>query len=282
MRILVTGSGGFIGGHLVRTLEKHGHTAYNLDIKDGVGTDNYTFLRHLVERYQPDMIAHLGANCSTAVSLRNPILDYQLNVLGTLNVCEVSRQAGGIPVLFTSTCKIHPGADGLIAPLGVSKKVAEDYLNLYSSVYNVPVVIDRPSTVYGPGQDTSGESGWVATFVQASHEERLITLYGDGTQSRDILYIKDFVRLLVDQIFNFHLYEGQTYDVGGGPENEVSLNELLEYLEHDDIETKPRMKADIQRVVMDNSKVSQVNGWRPQHHWMDGVDQMLFKLKGIE
>lgn len=274
MKILVTGSGGFIGGHLVRTLEEYGHIVYTIDIKDGVGTDNYSATRHFVERYQPDMIAHLGANCSTAISLRNPILDFQLNVQGTFNICEVSRKAGGIPILFTSTCKVHPGEDGLLAPLGTSKRVGEEYLNLYSSLYGVPVVINRPSTVYGPGQDGSKESGWVATFVEAAHTGQPLTLYGDGTQSRDILYIEDFVNLLVDQITNFSLYVGGTYAVGGGRDNEVSLIQMLDHLRYTNIQFAPRLSADIQQVITDNTEVSRVNGWNPLWHWTDGVDCM--------
>jgi len=271
MRILVTGSGGFLGGHLFRVLKARGHEVWGMDKKDGESTSNWSILHHFVKRFQPDLIAHLGANCSTAVSLRDPAVDFQDNVEGTFNVCEVSRHHGNIPILFTSTCKVHPGADGLIAPLGASKRVAEEYLRMYQDTYGIPVVIDRPSTVYGPGQDGTSESGWFTWFIKAALTKHQIELAGDGTQSRDVLYVDDFLTLVVDQIENFGQYAGGTYPVGGGPENEVTLNELLDALAYRNVVHVPRLPGDLQRVVTDNTAASNVRGWVPAISWRYGL-----------
>lgn len=271
MRVLVTGSGGFIGGHLTRVLKQRGHEVSEMDKKDGATTSMYSTLRNFVTRYEPEVIAHLGANCSTAVSLRSPERDFTDNVQGTFNVCEVSRRYGNIPIVFTSTCKVTPGADGKLAPLGASKRVAEEYLKMYRDTYGVPVVINRPSTVYGPGQDGSSDAGWFTWFINAALTEQPIRVAGDGTQSRDVLYVSDMVNLLVDQIENHELYSGGTYNVGGGPANEVSLNTLLNTLEYHNVQYVDRLPADLDRVVTDNSAVTAVNGWRPKVDWVSGM-----------
>ncbi len=279
MNILVTGAAGFIGSHLLRHLENHGHTVASADKRHGRPTTNLSLFQLTVAGSEPDVIVHLGASCSTAVSLADPAADFNDNAVGTFNVAETARQAGGIPVLFVSSVKVNPGADGKVAPLGLSKKVGEDYLRLYGTLYGLPHIILRPSTVYGPGQDGSAEAGWVTWFLRAFLEHRQITINGDGTQSRDILYVDDFVRLLVDQVEHFDAYAGRTYDVGGGPENEASLRGLLAFLGHERVVHDARLPGDLQRVVTDNTTVRGVRGWTPRMPWKDGVLATLDSMR---
>ena len=281
MNILVTGSAGFIGTHLVQQLGRRGHRVTGIDRKHGrPTTDREAFLR-TVDAAEPDVIAHLGASCSTSRSLTDPAYDFHHNAIGTFNVAEAARRAGNIPVIYTSTVKVNPGADGKIAPLGLSKRVGEDYLKLYGDLYGLPSVTLRPSTVYGPGQDGSPEAGWVTWFLRALYNRRQITIHGDGTQSRDILYIDDFTRLLVDTCENFTTYQRpEPYDVGGGPDNELSLLDLLNLWETDtgtrpDVIHDARLPGDLQRVVTDNTAINNVRGWAPTTGWLDGIRQTL-------
>lgn len=271
MNILVTGAAGFIGSHLVQALQKRGHTVTTMDKRHGTPTTILGYLMAIIKETQPDVIAHLGASCSTAVSLEDPARDFHDNAIGTFNVAEAARQAGNIPVVYTSTVKVNPGADGKIAPLGLSKRVGEDYLKLYGDLYGLPSVILRPSTVYGPGQDGSAEAGWVTWFLRAALERQQITIHGDGSQSRDILHVDDFTALLIDQAEHFDDYQGRTYEVGGGPANEVSLLGLLERIGYSDVRYAERLPGDLQRVVTDNSVVSAVRGWEPAVGWQQGV-----------
>ncbi len=272
VKVLVTGAAGFIGTHLRWALQDRGHVVGSMDKRRGCSTAGLGLVRAKLTGFEPDLIVHCGASCSTAVSLRDPVTDFTDNVVGTFNVCEAAR-ADSIPVIFMSSVKVEPGADGKVAPLGLSKQIGESYLQLYRTLYELPYVINRPSTVYGPGQDGTSDSGWVTWFLRAAGQGAEITLNGDGTQSRDVLFIDDFVRLLVDQVEHFDLYEGSTYPVGGGPDNEVSLNELLGHLGYANVVHQPRLAGDLQRVVTDNTHVSAVNGWRPRVHWRDGIER---------
>jgi CDP-paratose 2-epimerase len=280
MRVLVTGSEGFIGRHAARRLHERGHHVTAVDKRNQLSTADLPTLQRIVDATEPEVIVHLGASCSTSVSLRDPASDFTDNAVGTFNVAEAARRAGGIPVLFTSSVKVYPGPDGLIAPLGQSKLVGEQYLRLYGDLYGLPHVILRPSTVYGPGQNGSSEAGWVTWFLRAVHEKRQITIHGDGTQSRDILHIGDLEGLLVDIVENFEAYRGHTYDVGGGPDNEVSLLDLIHGLEtstgiRPDVVHDERLPGDLQRVVTDNEAISGVRGWKPTTSWIEGVRSTL-------
>jgi CDP-paratose 2-epimerase len=280
VNILVTGAAGFIGGHLVQQLAACGHNVTGVDKRTGWPAADLSALQSAVEAASPEVIVHLGASCSTSASLADPAADFLDNAVGAFNVCEAARRAGGIPVLFTSSVKVYPGPDGLIAPLGQSKLVGEQYLRLYGDLYGLPHVILRPSTVYGPGQDGSPEAGWVTWFLRAFFERKQITIHGDGTQSRDILHIDDFTALLVDIVENFDAYQGRTYEVGGGPDNEVGLLDLVHAWEIDsgtrpDVVHDERLPGDLQRVVTDNTAVTAVRGWKPAVSWVDGVRSTL-------
>jgi len=270
-KILITGHMGFMGKHLEDRLTRMGYSVLGLDKKSDTSTAEWEVLENVAD-WQPDCIVHLGANCSSQISLREPRLDFYDNALGTVNVCELSRLGGGIPIIFNSTMKVYPGEDGLIPPYGQSKLIGETYLKLYSQLYGVPYVINRPSSVYGPGQDGSDDGGWVTWFIKASLMNKTINLYGDGSQSRDILYISDCIDMLVDQVENFDKYGGKTIDWGGGIENELSLNELLGILDYKNVEFKPKLKGDVQRFIVDNTKASLVNGWKPKVGCLEGVN----------
>lgn len=269
MKALVTGHEGFIGSHLMDRLDH----CTGMDKKSGMSTANYPVLKEVVGEYHPDVIVHLGANCSSQISLRDPRLDFVDNVLGTFNVCEVARENGGIPVIFNSTMKVYPGEDGFITPYGASKQVGERYLHYWLDLYGVPFVINRPSSVYGPRQNGTEDGGWVTHFIQSAIKGKPITLFGDGTQSRDVLYVDDHVDLLVDQIEHFEKYQNQEFDSGGGVENELSLNELLNFLSYHNVTQAPKLPGDVQRFVCDNQKVTAANGWKPKVSWAEGVQR---------
>jgi len=267
MVILLTGHLGFMGQHLHKRLLGAGHHVIGMDKKNKTSTSNYANFPD----EKIDLIVHLGANCSSQISLREPTVDFTDNVIGTFNVCEFSRLHGNIPIIFNSTMKVYPGEDGVIPPYGISKLVGEMYLKMYQKVYGVPYVINRPSSVYGPLQNGSDDGGWVTWFIKASLTGHKINLYGDGTQSRDVLYIDDCIDMLMDEIVNFEKYQNLDFDWGGGEENELSLNELLDILDYHNTEIKPKLPGDVQRFVVDNTMASQINNWKPKVTYREGI-----------
>jgi CDP-paratose 2-epimerase len=268
MRLLITGHQGFIGGHLLQRYPKEA----GMDKKSGRSTSELSLLDGLVRLRNPDLIVHLGANCSTQISLRDPQLDFTDNVIGTFNVCEVARRYN-IPIIFNSSMKVYPGEDGIITPYGLSKLVGEQYIKMYHELYGLEYIINRPSSVYGPNQDGSEDGGWFTWFIKAYVQNKTITLFGDGTQTRDVLYIDDHIDLLADQIENFDLYKNNEYDFGGGPENVLSLNTLLETLDYDRIIEANKLPGDVQHFANDNIAVGKVNGWKPKVNWQEGLER---------
>lgn len=279
-RVLISGHQGFMGQHLIKRLNELGYNTFGIDKKSYTSTSDWDYLSSFVD-WKPDFIVHLGANCSSQISLREPRTDFVDNALGTVNICELSRLCGNVPIIFNSTMKVYPGEDGVIPPYGQSKLIGETYLKLYNQLYGVPYVINRPSSVYGPLQDGSDDGGWVTWFIKAKLTNKKINLYGDGTQSRDILYIDDMIDILIDEIKRFEVYKNNDFDFGGGIENELSLNELLDYINYHNTEFKPKLKGDVQRFICDNKKIHELTRWKPKVSWKEGVDETLEFFKNL-
>ena len=270
MRLLITGHQGFIGTHLFKKI-KQDHSDIELigiDKKSGFDITDY---ERLMTLQHVDLIVHLAATCSSAKSITDPKSDFTDNVIGTFNVCELAKKhkAG---IIYSSSCKVQPNEKGSRAPYGLSKYVGELYIQEYAKDFNIEFVINRPGTVYGPGQVASAESGWLTWFIQASTKGQKITINGDGKQTRDVLFIDDFVKILEDQIINFQLYKGEVYDIGGGSENEVSLLEVLAYLKYKNYDFGPERIGDVKHFVSDNKKITSVNGWKPKIGWKKGIE----------
>jgi len=144
---------------------------------------------------------------------------------------------------------------------------------MYHELYGLEYIINRPSSVYGHNQEGSEDGGWFTWFIKASVQNKTITLFGDGTQTRDVLYIDDHIDLLMDQVQNFELYKNSDYDFGGGPENILSLNTLLETLDYDRIIEGKKLPGDVQHFANDNIAVGKVNGWQPKINWQEGLER---------
>lgn len=278
LKILLTGSNGFMGQHLVDRLKYC--NVFTMDKKNGTSTSDYNNLLEY-DKIKFDFIVHLGANCSSQISLREPKTDFTDNVIGTFNVCEFSRTHGNIPIIFNSTMKVYKGEDGIIPPYGISKQIGEMYLKTFNQIYGLNYIINRPSSVFGPLQNGSDDGGWVTWFIKAKFTNQKINLYGDGTQSRDILYIDDCIDMLEDEILNFEKYENKDFDWGGGVDNEVSLNQLLDYIDYHNTETKPKLKGDVQRFIVDNTVATSINGWKPKVSAFEGINKTLEYFKKL-
>lgn len=255
-RVLVTGSSGFIGSHLVKALTDFDVVTW--DKREGQPLSDLVGCSH---QDKPDFVVHLAGSCSTAKSIDDPISDFKDNALGTLQALEYARRHKA-KFIYVSSVKARDSR--VMTPYGVSKRVGEMYCNEYDWMYGVEHIINRPGTVYGPGQEGSPESGWVSWFLKAKEEKKKVTIFGAGYQVRDLLYVDDLVELLVAQLKNFDRYKHKVWDVGGGQENAVKVVELADYLGLD-YEFGPSRPGDSLIYVGYN----RVPDWEPKTNWRD-------------
>jgi CDP-paratose 2-epimerase len=259
-------------------------------------------------------VYHLAAQVAVTTSLQDPGLDLETNLLGTFNVLEAARAAPEPPaVLFTSTNKVYGGmagvevalADGRYgyadgrrgvgedapldfhSPYGCSKGAADQYVHDYARIFGVPTVVFRMSCVYGRRQFGTEDQGWVAHFGRALLRGDPITLYGDGRQVRDILWIDDLVEAMRLATGRIDEVAGSVFNVGGGPENAVSVGCVIERLGEITGRDVPVVSADWrpgdQRIyVSDTTRIGEALGWFPRTGWRAGLQQLATWLEELE
>ena len=255
-----------------------------------------TALSDLIKRTRPEVIFHLAAQVDVRRSVSDPIADAMVNIIGTLGVLQAATEARTTKVVFTSSggCiygepeedRLPVSEDQIFlpeslpeSPYGVSKKVMLDYLRYYKTVQGLDFTALALSNVYGPRQEPASEVGLegqvVAIFSRKMLGGRPCTIYGDGMQTRDFLYVDDVVSAFVaarDQ------GSGELINVGSG--SELSVNELYARLaELTGTRFEPVYAAarpgELQRIVVDPTKASEVLGWRPSVDLADGLKQTV-------
>jgi UDP-glucose 4-epimerase len=228
---------------------------------------------------QPDVCFHLAAQIDVRVSVDRPELDAEVNIVGTLHILEAAR-AHGTKVVFSSTggaiygecdgpaTEDHPRAP--LAPYGVSKLSAEEYIAAFNRLYGSSHVALRYGNVYGPRQDPHGEAGVVAIFMNALRDGKTPRIYGDGSQTRDYVFVGDVVSATLAAAG----HEGGVFNVGTG--SETSVVELYERIQGVSGIERPPEHADprageLQRSVLDPSLAAHELGWKPQHSLDEGL-----------
>jgi CDP-paratose 2-epimerase len=251
-------------------------------------------------------IFHLAAQTAVTTSLVQPGEDFDINLRGTFNVLEAARLGGEcLPVIFASTNKVYGSlpdiavreegdcyvpcdsaiqADGIdearwldfCTPYGCSKGAADQYVLDYAKSYGMPTAVLRMSCIYGPRQFGTEDQGWVAHFLLSALAGRPITIYGDGRQVRDILHVSDAVAAYRAMLDRIETTRGQAFNLGGGPENALSLRMLLSEISgltdrelsirHDEERT-----GDQPFFVADTRKIKTTLGWTAHVSWRDGI-----------
>jgi UDP-glucose 4-epimerase len=249
-RILVTGGAGFIGSHLVEALLESGYSVRVLDDLSSGKLSNLPIDRcHLtlvvgdvadaptVERAMKDCsaVVHLAAVASVQASVDDPVATHQSNFVGTLNICEAMRQAGVRRVVYASSAAIYGNnGEGMaitedtpknpLTPYAVDKLASEHFLDFYRRQHGLEPVILRFFNIYGPRQDPSSPySGVISIFSERAQKKLPITVYGDGEQTRDFVYVNDLVKVLVQAVSE---PEPINEPVNVGFNRSTSVNEL--------------------------------------------------------
>jgi UDP-glucose 4-epimerase len=286
MRAIVTGGAGFIGSHLVDALiarddEVHvvdnlstgsrGNLAsdanlHELDIRDEA-------LERLAAQFRPEVVFHLAAQADVGTSVERPTFDTDVNVVGTVRVLESARVAAA-RVVFTSSggaiygeCKRPAREDDETKPLspyGTAKLAGEEYLETWNRLYGAEHVACRLANVYGPRQLAKLEGGVVAIFLDRLRDGQETKIYGDGSQTRDFVYVGDVVAAL---IAGAAAPTSGVYNVGTGVE--TTIDELHRHCaEVAGVEQEPRYAAarpgDVRHSVIDPSRAEHDLAWRPE------------------
>ncbi|HET9985085.1 MAG TPA: GDP-mannose 4,6-dehydratase [Longimicrobiales bacterium] len=257
-------------------------------------------------------VYHLAAQVAVTTSVADPAHDFAVNVGGTLNVLEAARAQSERPVvLFTSTNKVYGELQGVgvspngtrylftderrgigedqpldfHSPYGCSKGAADQYVRDYARIFGVPTCVFRMSCIYGPRQFGTEDQGWVAHFIIAALSGRTLTLYGDGKQVRDILYVEDLVEALVRANAAARQQPGRVYNVGGGSRNATSLLELIGLLETVLGQPVPVGFAgwrpgDQRLYVTDITRIMRELDWSPRVSKEEGVRRLAEWVRG--
>ena len=259
-----------------------------------------------------EVIFHLAAQVAVTTSVAKPQDDFSINAQGTVNILEAARKQTPMPiVLYTSTNKVYGGVEHLRvvegptryefenlpcgvgetcpldfhSPYGCSKGAADQYVHDYHRIYGLPTIVFRMSCIYGPHQFGTEDQGWVAHFVLTGLRGGRLTIYGDGKQVRDLLYVEDLVQLMLRACANIERTAGQVYNVGGGPANTVSVwTELQDQLK-ELLEKLPRVaygafRPGDQRIyVSDIRKAHEHLGWAPHVPVVEGIRRMVEALR---
>ena len=252
-------------------------------------------------------VYHLAAQVAVTTSLKDPRADLESNLLGTFNILEAARSmATPPPILFTSTNKVYGGLDGVEientgrayryadgrvgitetapldfhSPYGCSKGAADQYVLDYSRIYDVPTIVFRMSCIYGTRQFGTEDQGWVAHFARALLGDAPITIYGDGNQVRDVLWVGDLVDAMQRAMERVGRLSGQVYNVGGGPNNAVSVRAVIDRLmqitnRRVPVELSDWRPGDQRIYVTDPSKAARDLGWRPTTPWTSGLNRLV-------
>jgi UDP-glucose 4-epimerase len=307
MRALVTGGAGFIGSHVVDALRARGDEVLVLDDLSTGRRENLSgalgggveLVRESItdadavaaafRRAQPDVVFHLAAQIDVRVSVADPAFDASINVLGTVHLLEAARAAGCDRFVFSSTGgalygegegrDLPFGEDDRIQPdsaYGQSKRAAEGYLDLYRRQGGLEAISLRLGNVYGPRQDPRGEAGVIAIFCGRLRDGGQPTVFGDGRQTRDYIYVDDVVAALLAAA------DGDApgpFNVGTG--RETSVLELVEALGRlggrDDFEPQlaPAREGEVQRSTLDSSRAKRELGWEARVDLEDGLQRTL-------
>jgi CDP-paratose 2-epimerase len=255
-----------------------------------------------------DVIIHLAGQVAVTTSVLHPRQDFDDNALGTFNVLEAARLSGRNPVvLYASTNKVYGGMedvdileneeryqyaslpDGISeaypldfhSPYGCSKGTGDQYMRDYARIYGIPTVVFRQSTIYGPRQFGIEDQGWMAWLMIASLLGKPITIYGNGKQVRDMLYVEDLLNAYQAAIQQIEIAAGQVYNVGGGPQNTISiwkefgpaLEELLGRQIR--VEWQDWRPGDQRIYVSDIRKAKHELGWEPKISLQDGMGRLF-------
>lgn len=304
MKVLVTGGAGFIGSHIVDLLVESG---FRVSVVDDLSTGRFeninpgvNFYRvgvgsgdfgEVIARERPDAVVHQAAQVDVQRSLREPLADAEINILGAVNLLEACRRYNVSKVVYASSAAVYGNPAYLPvdekhpvkpqSPYGASKYTVEHYLRIYSEVYGVRYTVLRYANVYGPRQDAGGEGGVVAIFVDKLLSAEAPKIFGDGEQTRDFVFVKD---VAAANLAALHRGDGLILNVSTGAM--LSVNSLFHAIKSITMSSLspvycPPRPGDITHSYLANEKAREALEWRPRYSLEDGLRETVEFYKKI-
>jgi len=306
-KILLTGGAGFIGSHIADAYVEAGHNVVVVDDlsvgkKENINKKtkfykadlrNKRQVEKILAQEKPTIVNHQAAQKSVNYSVKDPLYDASINITGFLNLMEAAKANGVKKCIFASTggaiygdTKIFPTPENELprptSPYGITKFCSENYLRFYFATTGIMPVVLRYANVYGPRQDPLGEAGVIAIFSRLILADKPVTVFGDGRQTRDYVFVADVARAsLLALEHSAKNFEQAVFNIGTGKETN-----LLQIIGH--IETACGKKArvthasarqgDISRSVIDAKKAQKMLNWRPETMLREGIKETVHSL----
>jgi len=298
MEVLVTGGTGFIGSNIVDGLIKKGHKVI---VVDNLSTGKKENLNKNAKFHQLDIrdqelkeifkeneithVIHHAAQIDVQHSIKDPLFDVQNNILGTINLLEMSREYGVEKIIYASSAAVYGEPDYLpvdeehpikaMSPYGITKHTPEHYIKMYNELYDLKYTIFRYANAYGPRQDSKGEGGVVSIFVDKMVAEERPVIFGDGKQTRDFIHVYDIVKANLLALEN-----DENILVNISTESRDSVNDLVDYLNlilpyNLKAIYEEARKGDILHSSLANEKAEELLGWIPDYDFKAGLKQTV-------
>jgi len=298
MKVLVTGGCGFIGSHIVDKLIGEKHDVYVVDNlvsghKRNVDPSvqimdcdiNSDLMEKVIQDFQPEAIIHQAAQVSVASSINDILYDENVNIRGSVNLINLAKKYGVKKMVFASSAAVYGNPVSLpvdlthptnpLSPYGVSKLSVEYYLKMASQTFGLDYTILRYANVYGPRQDAHGEGGVIAIFSDCLANGKAPTIFGDGEQTRDFVYVEDVAAANVSALSLGH---NQTLNVSSG--EEITVNKLFETMQEAagtslEVNYKEERSGDIRKSVLCNKVTKEQLNWNPKTSLLEGLQNTL-------
>jgi UDP-glucose 4-epimerase len=304
MKILVTGGAGFIASNIVDAMIEHGHEVVVVDNLSTGKKENLNKkakfckidirdkgLEKVFAKENPQLVCHHAAQIDVRKSVVDPIHDAEINTLGFLNVMQNSVKYGVKKVINVSSGGVIYGEDAKLpiredyepkkplSPYGITKLDAERYLYFYNKIYGIKFTTFRYSNVFGTRQDPHGEAGVVSIFSSMMLTGKTPTIYGDGKQTRDYVYVKDVVAA---NLLAIEKGDNEAFNIGTG--KEVDVNTLFNAIKEitgfkNSPSYAPARQGELARNCLNTDKAKKILGWQPEYSLKDGLKETVEWIK---